>query len=212
MCFLYPQHLKMSHDTLVIFLCFYLPHPGSHNAITYCLDMNDRSPVDLTQPDMLQKLDKYMKPLIRPFVYKWAITQVINDRRRRSSWWLLMVSGVIFEMCPSCDDLWNVCVAGVHHKAAAGLWGQVLWPENRTQAQRQLHWPLLLPWCLHHPHCGGTVMARKQIYTVIFILVWGPTAPGATTTKNSAVISSKDSSLLWDIKLARSWVWLVVNV
>lgn len=37
--------------------------------------MNDRSPVDLTQPDMLQKLDKYMKPLIRPFVYKWAITQ-----------------------------------------------------------------------------------------------------------------------------------------
>ncbi|XP_056235222.1 PI-PLC X domain-containing protein 1 isoform X2 [Seriola aureovittata] len=37
--------------------------------------MNDRSPVDLTQPDMLQKLDKYMKPLIRPFVYKWAKTQ-----------------------------------------------------------------------------------------------------------------------------------------
>lgn len=40
--------------------------------------MNDRSPVDLTQPDMLQKLDKYMKPLIRPYVYKWAITQVIS--------------------------------------------------------------------------------------------------------------------------------------
>lgn len=40
--------------------------------------MNDSSPVDLTQPDMLQKLDKYMKPLIRPFVYKWAVTQVIN--------------------------------------------------------------------------------------------------------------------------------------
>lgn len=49
---------------------------GSHNAITYCLDKNDRSPVDLTQPDVLQKLDKYMKPLIRPFVYKWAIAQV----------------------------------------------------------------------------------------------------------------------------------------
>jgi len=49
---------------------------GSHNAITYCLDKNDRSPVDLTQPDMLQKLDKYMKPIIRPFVYKWAIAQV----------------------------------------------------------------------------------------------------------------------------------------
>uniref|UniRef100_A0A4W5LQM8 Phosphatidylinositol-specific phospholipase C, X domain containing 1 n=1 Tax=Hucho hucho TaxID=62062 RepID=A0A4W5LQM8_9TELE len=49
--------------------------PGSHNAITYCLDKSDRSPVDLTQPDLLQKLDKYMKPLIRPFVYKWAVTQ-----------------------------------------------------------------------------------------------------------------------------------------
>ncbi|XP_028856921.1 PI-PLC X domain-containing protein 1 [Denticeps clupeoides] len=49
--------------------------PGSHNAITYCLDKNDRSPVDLTQPDVLQKLDKYMKPLIRPFVYKWSIAQ-----------------------------------------------------------------------------------------------------------------------------------------
>lgn len=45
--------------------------------------MNDRSPVDLTQPDMLQKLDKYMKPLIRPFVYKWAITQVMNDSGRQ---------------------------------------------------------------------------------------------------------------------------------
>lgn len=51
---------------------------GSHNAVTYCLDMNDRSPVDPMQPDMLQKLDKYMKPLIRPFVYKWAKTQVIK--------------------------------------------------------------------------------------------------------------------------------------
>lgn len=62
------------------------PHVGSHNAITYCLDMNDRSPVDLTQPDMLQKLDKYMKPLIRPFVYKWAITQVTNSKKKQ---WLI---------------------------------------------------------------------------------------------------------------------------
>ncbi|CAG5862032.1 unnamed protein product [Menidia menidia] len=54
---------------------YQLAIPGSHNAITYCLDTNDRSPVDPMQPDMLQKLDKYMKPFIRPFVYKWAITQ-----------------------------------------------------------------------------------------------------------------------------------------
>ncbi|XP_060723371.1 PI-PLC X domain-containing protein 1 [Tachysurus vachellii] len=56
--------------------------PGSHNAITYCLDMNNRSPIDLKQPDMLQKLDKYMKPLIRPFVYKWAVTQECTVREQ----------------------------------------------------------------------------------------------------------------------------------
>ncbi|CDQ77316.1 unnamed protein product [Oncorhynchus mykiss] len=56
-------------------VCTLIPCLGSHNAITYCLDRSDRSPVDLTQPDLLQKLDKYMKPLIRPFVYKWAVTQ-----------------------------------------------------------------------------------------------------------------------------------------
>ncbi|XP_017278905.1 PI-PLC X domain-containing protein 1 isoform X2 [Kryptolebias marmoratus] len=60
----------------------HLAIPGSHNAITYCLDMNDRSPVDPMQPDMLQKLDKYMKPLIRPFVYKWAITQEYNIKEQ----------------------------------------------------------------------------------------------------------------------------------
>ena len=63
-------------------ILFLPPYEGSHNAITYCLDMNDRSPVDLTQPDMLQKLDKYMKPLIRPFVYKWAVTQVRKSEKR----------------------------------------------------------------------------------------------------------------------------------
>ncbi|XP_028300321.1 PI-PLC X domain-containing protein 1 [Gouania willdenowi] len=61
---------------------YHLAIPGSHNAITYCLDMNDRSPVDLMQPDLLQKLDKYMKPLIRPFVYKWAITQECNIKQQ----------------------------------------------------------------------------------------------------------------------------------
>ena len=66
---------------LMVIMCIIFTLLGSHNAITYCLDMNDRSPVDLTQPDMLQKLDKYMKPLIRPFVYKWAVTQVTDHRR-----------------------------------------------------------------------------------------------------------------------------------
>lgn len=80
-----------------MFIVFFFVPPceGSHNAITYCLDMNDRSPVDLTQPDMLQKLDKYMKPLIRPFVYKWAVTQVRNQRHKLTSLSLLNAKRVI---------------------------------------------------------------------------------------------------------------------
>ncbi|XP_024135100.1 PI-PLC X domain-containing protein 1 [Oryzias melastigma] len=72
-----PMESWMSHLPCALWdiPLYHLAIPGSHNAITYCLDMNDRSPVDPMQPDMLQKLDKYMKPLIRPFVYKWAITQ-----------------------------------------------------------------------------------------------------------------------------------------
>ncbi|KAM8890437.1 PI-PLC X domain-containing protein 1 [Synchiropus picturatus] len=62
-------------------LC-HLAIPGSHNAITYCLDMDNRSPVDLTQPDMLQKLDRYLKPIIRPFVYKWAVTQEFSIKQQ----------------------------------------------------------------------------------------------------------------------------------
>ncbi|XP_061634246.1 PI-PLC X domain-containing protein 1 [Phyllopteryx taeniolatus] len=54
---------------------YHLAIPGSHNAITYCLDSNQRSPVDLAQPDVLQKLDRFMKPLVRPLLYKWAVTQ-----------------------------------------------------------------------------------------------------------------------------------------
>ncbi|XP_028977298.1 PI-PLC X domain-containing protein 1 [Esox lucius] len=59
--------------------------PGSHNAITYCLDKSDRSPVDLTQPDLLQKLDKYMKPLIRPFFHKWGVTQELTVKEQLDS-------------------------------------------------------------------------------------------------------------------------------
>ncbi|XP_034557455.1 PI-PLC X domain-containing protein 1 [Notolabrus celidotus] len=79
-----PMESWMSHLPCALWdiPLYHLAIPGSHNAITYCLDMNDRSPVDLTQPDMLQKLDKYMKPLIRPFVYKWAITQEFTIKQQ----------------------------------------------------------------------------------------------------------------------------------
>ncbi|RXM35341.1 PI-PLC X domain-containing protein 1 [Acipenser ruthenus] len=66
---------KEPNNTLFLENCIEIFYKGSHNSITYCLDKNNRSPVDHTQPDFLKKLDKYMKPIIRPFVYKWSITQ-----------------------------------------------------------------------------------------------------------------------------------------
>lgn len=56
--------------------CRFFVHAGSHNAITYALDKHHKSPVDVTQPDMLQKADKYARGLIRPVMHKWSVTQV----------------------------------------------------------------------------------------------------------------------------------------
>ncbi|KAA0712999.1 PI-PLC X domain-containing protein 1 [Triplophysa tibetana] len=86
-------------------LCF-MAIPGSHNAITYCLDKNDRSPVDLTQPDMLQKLDKYMKPIIRPFVYKWAIAQECDVREQLDSGVRYCDLRIAHRPSDSSDDLY----------------------------------------------------------------------------------------------------------
>uniref|UniRef100_A0A8C6M3H4 Uncharacterized protein n=1 Tax=Nothobranchius furzeri TaxID=105023 RepID=A0A8C6M3H4_NOTFU len=59
-------HSWMSHLPCALWdtPLFHLAIPGSHKAITYCLDTNNRSPVDPMQPDMLQQLDKFMKPFI----------------------------------------------------------------------------------------------------------------------------------------------------
>ncbi|XP_070402003.1 uncharacterized protein [Nothobranchius furzeri] len=79
-----PMESWMSHLPCALWdtPLFHLAIPGSHNAITYCLDTNNRSPVDPMQPDMLQQLDKFMKPFIRPFVYKWAITQEFSVKQQ----------------------------------------------------------------------------------------------------------------------------------
>lgn len=90
------RHFSLLMSLCSVLLLFFSPlHTGSHNAITYCLDMNNRSPIDLKQPDMLQKLDKYMKPLIRPFVYKWAVTQVTITLKIRASLKLLFITAAV---------------------------------------------------------------------------------------------------------------------
>ncbi|XP_028655843.1 PI-PLC X domain-containing protein 1-like isoform X1 [Erpetoichthys calabaricus] len=62
-------------DELMDVPLYNLAIPGSHNSITYCLDTSHASPVDLTQPVIVKKLDKYAKPVFRPFLYKWSVTQ-----------------------------------------------------------------------------------------------------------------------------------------
>ncbi|XP_018584809.1 PI-PLC X domain-containing protein 1-like [Scleropages formosus] len=82
-----PTDSWMSHlpEALQEVPLFHLAIPGSHNTVTYCLDKSIRSPVDLTQPDVLKKLDKYMKPVVRPFVHKWAVTQGSNIKQQLDS-------------------------------------------------------------------------------------------------------------------------------
>ncbi|XP_051783055.1 PI-PLC X domain-containing protein 1-like isoform X2 [Erpetoichthys calabaricus] len=64
-------------DELMDVPLYNLAIPGSHNSITYCLDTSHASPVDLTQPVIVKKLDKYAKPVFRPFLYKWSVTQMV---------------------------------------------------------------------------------------------------------------------------------------
>uniref|UniRef100_A0A8C4VKT6 Phosphatidylinositol specific phospholipase C X domain containing 1 n=1 Tax=Gopherus evgoodei TaxID=1825980 RepID=A0A8C4VKT6_9SAUR len=50
--------------------------PGSHDAMTYCLDKN--SDVSVNESKLLQVIDKCMPCIIRPIIMKWSITQVLS--------------------------------------------------------------------------------------------------------------------------------------
>ncbi|XP_051930257.1 PI-PLC X domain-containing protein 1 isoform X1 [Hippocampus zosterae] len=64
---------------------YHLAIPGSHNTITYALDKHHKSPIDVTQPDMLQKADKYARGLIRPVMHKWSVTQDVTVTEQLNS-------------------------------------------------------------------------------------------------------------------------------
>ncbi|XP_006639289.2 PI-PLC X domain-containing protein 1-like isoform X1 [Lepisosteus oculatus] len=53
-------------------LCF-LAIPGSHDTMSYCLDMN--SPLQRSEPFLLKVLDCLMPCFTRPCIYKWGTTQ-----------------------------------------------------------------------------------------------------------------------------------------
>ncbi|XP_053492441.1 PI-PLC X domain-containing protein 1 [Ictalurus furcatus] len=50
--------------------------PGSHDAMSYCLDLT--SPLLRSESDSFRLLDRVFYCVTRPIIYKWATTQVIN--------------------------------------------------------------------------------------------------------------------------------------
>ncbi|KAJ8350859.1 hypothetical protein SKAU_G00259890 [Synaphobranchus kaupii] len=48
--------------------------PGSHDTMTYCLDLN--SPLLVSNPLVLKVLDRLIPCIVRPCLYKWGTTQV----------------------------------------------------------------------------------------------------------------------------------------
>ncbi|XP_069492725.1 PI-PLC X domain-containing protein 1 isoform X2 [Ambystoma mexicanum] len=50
--------------------------PGSHDAMSFCLDEN--SPIDPRQSKTLKMLDKKLPCIIRPIIYKWSTTQELS--------------------------------------------------------------------------------------------------------------------------------------
>ncbi|XP_078514346.1 PI-PLC X domain-containing protein 1 [Lissotriton helveticus] len=50
--------------------------PGSHDAMSYCLDEN--SPIDPRESKTLQILEKKLPCIVRKVIYKWSTTQVLT--------------------------------------------------------------------------------------------------------------------------------------
>ncbi|XP_028655835.1 PI-PLC X domain-containing protein 1-like isoform X2 [Erpetoichthys calabaricus] len=50
--------------------------PGSHDTMSYCLDIN--SPIDKSGPKILNLVDKIFPCFVRPQIYKWSTTQEKN--------------------------------------------------------------------------------------------------------------------------------------
>ncbi|XP_001365450.1 PI-PLC X domain-containing protein 1 [Monodelphis domestica] len=54
----------------------HLSIPGSHDAMTYCL--NKKSPISQNQSKLLQMLNKVIPCITRPIILKWSTTQAMN--------------------------------------------------------------------------------------------------------------------------------------
>ncbi|XP_043928405.1 PI-PLC X domain-containing protein 1 [Protopterus annectens] len=54
--------------------------PGSHDAMSYCLDIS--SPIDRSESQLLQSLDKCVPCITRPLIYKWSTTQELSIKEQ----------------------------------------------------------------------------------------------------------------------------------
>ncbi|XP_042315868.1 PI-PLC X domain-containing protein 1 isoform X2 [Sceloporus undulatus] len=50
--------------------------PGSHDAMTYCLDKESK--VSVNESKLLQFMDKHMHRIVHPIILKWSITQTLT--------------------------------------------------------------------------------------------------------------------------------------
>ncbi|XP_030427456.1 PI-PLC X domain-containing protein 1 isoform X2 [Gopherus evgoodei] len=75
--------------------------PGSHDAMTYCLDKN--SDVSVNESKLLQVIDKCMPCIIRPIIMKWSITQDIL--REILKWLQTHPQEVVILACRNFDGL-----------------------------------------------------------------------------------------------------------
>lgn len=62
-------------NLLLLWIClFTFVCPGSHDAMSYCLDIN--SPLVPSETDVFRLLDRFCSCLTRPIIFKWTTTQV----------------------------------------------------------------------------------------------------------------------------------------
>ena len=82
-------------------MCCVDVRPGSHDAMSYCLDM--KSPMVQSQPVFIRLLDRLFRCLTRPVILRWATTQVrrVDNEMNKpiNKWWVYFLG--VYKVTPS---------------------------------------------------------------------------------------------------------------
>ncbi|KAM9762694.1 PI-PLC X domain-containing protein 1 isoform 2-T2 [Menidia menidia] len=86
--------------------------PGSHDAMSYCLDIT--SPLVRSESDFFRLLDRLFYCLTRPVIFKWATTQDKNIEEQLSMGIRFFDLRVAHKPCDSSSDLYFTHVIYTH--------------------------------------------------------------------------------------------------